>query len=230
MFKTAAVLALAVVALLGSVTAAPAIAIFSAGGAGDGFGTLTCASGAVVTCGPGIAALTTIPGVWQPNNPNASSAVWVSFDASHGSTGPKVAAPNANPGNQTVTFNYSFTLATPAKLSLNIWADDTAQVSVDHISQISGNGTQDSFCAAGAIGCQPGEDGSISSLLLGTGAHEIEFAVYQRVVNSKTGTPFGLLFAGDLTPVPEPASILLLGSALTAVGMVSKRRWFNKKG
>lgn len=229
MFKTAAVFALVVVALLGSVTAAPAIAIYSAGGAGDGYGTLTCASG-TVTCGPGIAALTKIPSVWQPNNPNASNAVWVSFDASHGSTGPNVAAPNANPGNQTVTFNYSFTLATPGKLSLNIWADDTAQVFVDGISKILGNGVQDSFCAAGAIGCQPGENATISSLLLGTGAHEIEFAVYQRVVSGTKGTPFGLLFAGDLTPVPEPASIVLLGSALTAVGMASKRRWFNKKG
>ena len=67
-------------------------------------------------------------------------------------------------------------------------------------------------------------------LVLGTGDHNIDFAVYQRVVLADgTGTPFGLLFAGELTPVPEPASILLLGSALTAVGMASKRRWFSKK-
>lgn len=228
MLKTAAVLALAVAALLGSVTAAPAIAIFSAGGPGDGFGTLACANG-TVSCPSTVVNITTPNIAWQPNNPLGSNAVWVSFDAAHGSTGPKLAAPNVNPGNQTVTFNYSFSLATPAKLSLNIWADDTAQVFVDHVSQILGNGTQDSHCAAGAIGCEVGENGTISSLLLGTGAHEIEFAVYQRVVNSKTGTPFGLLFAGDLTPVPEPASILLLGSALTAVGMASKRRWFRKK-
>jgi hypothetical protein len=35
--------------------------------------------------------------------------------------------------------------------------------------------------------------------------------------------------AGELTPVPEPATILLLGSALTAAGMASRRRWQKKK-
>ena len=229
MLKTAAVLALAVVAVFGSVTAAPAIAIFSSG-AGDGVGTLTCVSGAVA-CLSTVVDITTPASAWQPNNPGASSGVWVSFDANHGTTGPNVAAPNADPGNQTVTFHYSFSLPSPAKLSFNVFADDTAQVFVDGVSKIAGNGVQDATCAAGAIGCEPGEAGSIADLFLTTGTHNIDFAVYQRVVNADgSGTPFGLLFAGELTPVPEPASILLLGSALTAVGMASKRRWFNKKG
>jgi len=228
MFKTAAVLALTIVAVLGSFTAAPAIAIFSSG-AGDGVGTLTCVSGAVA-CPSTVVNITTPNVAWQPNNPGGSSGVWVSFAAGHGSIGPNTVAPNADPGNQTVTFNYSFNLATAAQLSLSIWADDTARVLVDGAQQIAGNGVQDTRCAAGPIGCEVGETGTIASLLLSAGAHEIDFAVYQRVVNGGVGTPFGLLFAGDLTPVPEPASILLLGSALTAVGMASKRRWFTKKG
>ena len=228
MLKTAAVLALAVVAVLGSFTAAPAIAIFSSG-AGDGVGTLTCVSGAV-PCPSAVVDITTPNPAWQPNNPGGTSAVWVSFDASHGTAGPNVAAPNADPGNETVTFNYAFSLTGPARLSLSIWADDTARILVDSVQQIAGNGVQDTRCAAGAIGCEPAEGGSIVNLLLATGAHDIDFAVYQRVVNGSIGTPFGLLFAGELTPVPEPASILLLGSALTAVGMASKRRWLNKKG
>lgn len=228
MLKTAAVLALAVVAVLGSFTAAPAIAIFSSG-AGDGVGSLTCVGGAVA-CPAAVVDITTPNPAWQPNNPGTSSGVWVSFNAGHGTVGPNVAAANADPGNQTVTFNYSFSLTGPARLSLNIWADDTARILVDGVERIAGNGIQDTTCAAGAIGCEPAENGVISGLLLGTGSHDIDFAVYQRVLNGTIGTPFGLLFAGDLTPVPEPASILLLGSALTAVGMASKRRWLNKKG
>ncbi|HEX7786579.1 MAG TPA: PEP-CTERM sorting domain-containing protein, partial [Methylomirabilota bacterium] len=173
--------------------------------------------------------LTTIPGVWQDNNPGGSNAVWVSFNANHGSIGPNVQAPDAATGNQTVTFNYSFSLATPAQISFQVWADDTAEVLLDGVSQIAGNGTQGENCAAGAIGCTDLNFGVVSALLA-AGNHDIDFAVYQRVVSAQgVGTPFGLLFAGELTPVPEPASILLLGSALTAVGMVSKRRWFSKK-
>jgi hypothetical protein len=175
--------------------------------------------------------LTSIPGVWQDNNPGGSSAVWVSFNANHGSIGPNVQAPDAATGNQTVTFSYSFSLATPAQISFQVWADDTAGVLIDGVSQITGNGTQGVNCAAAAIGCTDDNFGVVSALLA-AGNHNIDFAVYQRVViggTGGTGTPFGLLFAGDLTPVPEPASILLLGSALTAVGMASKRRWFSKK-
>ncbi|HEY7203321.1 MAG TPA: PEP-CTERM sorting domain-containing protein [Methylomirabilota bacterium] len=228
MLKTAAVFALAIVAVLGSFTAAPAVAIFSSG-AGDGVGTLTCVSGAVA-CPSTVVDITTPNPAWQPNNPGGSNGVWVSFSAGHGTAGPNVAAPNADPGNQTVTFNYSFSLLGPSRLDLSIWADDTARIVVDGVERIAGNGVQDTRCAAGAIGCESGEAGTISALLLGTGSHDIDFEVYQRVVNGTIGTPFGLLFAGELTPVPEPASILLLGSALTAVGMASKRRWFNKKG
>ena len=137
MFKTAAVLALTVVAVLGSFTAAPAIAIFSSG-AGDGVGTLTCVSGAVA-CPSTVVNITTPNVAWQPNNPGGSSGVWVSFAAGHGSIGPNTLAPNADPGNQTVTFNYSFNLATAAQLSLSIWADDTARVLVDGAQQIAGD-------------------------------------------------------------------------------------------
>ena len=160
---------------------------------------------------------------------NEDKTVWVSFNANHGSIGPNVQAPDAATGNQTVTFNYSFSLATPAQISFQVWADDTAEVLLDGVSQIAGNGTQGENCAAGAIGCTDLNFGVVSALLA-AGNHDIDFAVYQRVVSAQgVGTPFGLLFAGELTPVPEPASILLLGSALTAVGMVSKRRWFSKK-
>lgn len=230
MLKGVAVVAIAIVALLGSVTTAPAIAIYSAAG-GDGFGTLTCVDGAV-SCGVGgIADINPRPGPWQANNPGGSNAVWVSFDASHGTngSGPAVAS-DGTPGNETVTFNYNFSIATAGFLTFSVWADDTAQVILDGVSLILPNPIQDGACAAGAVGCEPGEAATFANLALLAGTHNLDFLVHQRVLLSdETGTPFGLLFAGDLTPVPEPASILLLGSALTAVGMASKRRWQRKK-
>jgi hypothetical protein len=231
MLKGVAVFAIAIVALLGSVTTAPAIAIYTSA-AGDGFGTLTCVDGAV-SCGVGgIANITSLPTPWQANNPGGSNAVWVSFDANHGTSGlgPNVASDGA-PGNETVTFNYNFSIATAAFLTFSVWADDTAQVILDGVSLMLPNAVQDGACAAGAIGCQPGEQGTFANLALLAGEHNIDLLVHQRVLLEvdQTGTPFGVMMAGDLTPVPEPATILLLGSALTAAGMASRRRWQKKK-
>jgi hypothetical protein len=233
MLKAAAVFSAALVALLGSVTTAPAISIlaptpiYSEAG-GDGVGNLSCVSGLVACAGP-IANITSPPvPPWQANNPGGSNAVWVSFDSSHGTVGPNVESPDVTDASRTVTFNYTFTLDTPALLSLSVWADDTAHISLDHVHLYNGNGVQDGACAAGPLGCEPGEQFSIVNLALGVGAHEIDFEVFQRVVIDGVGTPFGLMFAGELTPVPEPATILLLGSALTAAGMASRRRWLKK--
>jgi hypothetical protein len=230
MLKGVAVFAIAIIALLGSVTTAPAIAIYTSA-AGDGFGTLTCVDGAV-SCGVGgIANISSLPAPWQGNNPGGSNAVWVSFDANHGTSGlgPNVAS-NGAPGNETVTFNYNFSIATAGLLTFSVWADDTAQVLLDGVSLILPNAVQDAACAAGVMGCQPGEDATFVNLALAAGVHNIDLLVHQRVLlENETGTPFGVLMAGELTPVPEPATILLLGSALTAAGMASRRRWQKKK-
>ena len=228
MLKAAAVFAVAIVALLCSVTGAPAIAIYSDAG-GDGVGTLSCQSG-LVGCG-GVANITAPAGPWQPNNPGGTNAVWISFDANHGSVGPNVLSPDLSDANHTVNFSYDFNLAIASTLTLSVWADDTAHISLDHAHLYNGNAVQDGACAAGPLGCQPGEQFSIAPVLLAAGNHELDFEVFQRVIfDNGDGTPFGLMFAGDLTPVPEPGTILLLGSALTAAGMASRRRLLKKKG
>jgi hypothetical protein len=237
MVKAIAVFAIAALALVGTVVPASAIAIFSTDGGNDGTGVLTCLDGAVACGAPGnIFALNApLPSPWVPNNPGGSNAVWVSFNANHSQDGqgPNVAQSDTDVtnGDPTVTFRYSFSLALPATLSFSVWADDTAGVLLDGLSLAAPNGVQDGACADGAIGCENGEEATFSNLALASGAHTIDFEVYQRVLNENgSGTPFGLLFAGDIAPVPEPATILLLGSALTAAGVASRRRWNRNKG
>jgi hypothetical protein len=112
-------------------------------------------------------------------------------------------------------------------LTFQVWADDTAQILLDGITPLSllnpgsaPNTTLDSACAAGALGCEANEFGQFSTGLL-TGDHSITVQVSQ-LLNL---TPFGTLVEGDLAPVPEPATILLLGSALATVGAVTRRRF-----
>ena len=118
-------------------------------------------------------------------------------------------------------------------LSFQVWADDTAEVFLDGSTSLSllnagsaPNTTLDGACAAGTLGCEASEFGQFSTGAL-TGDHTISVQVSQLLA----ATPFGTLVEGDLSPsaVPEPATILLLGSALATAGVVSRRR-FRKTG
>jgi hypothetical protein len=51
-------------------------------------------------------------------------------------------------------------------------------------------------------------------------AHTIQFDTFQT-----GGFTFGLMAQGELTPVPEPATLLLVGSTLAAAGLISRRRF-----
>lgn len=109
-------------------------------------------------------------------------------------------------------------------LTLTVWADDTAAVTLTggpltfNNAGLAPNAALDGACADGVLGCEVGEGGSFTSGVL-VGLQTLTIIVDQGVNN----TPYGTLGEGDLTAVPEPATILLLGSALAAAGVASRR-------
>jgi hypothetical protein len=142
-------------------------------------------------------------------------------------TGDWITSTNGPVGIGTTTdFSTVIDFGTGGTLTIKIWADDTAAVS------LSGGGLNfdnpgsapnlvtDAACAAGVLGCEAGEFGQFSTGVL-SGLQTLTVTVHQLVNN----TPYGLLAEGELelTAVPEPATILLLGSALAAAGVASRR-------
>jgi hypothetical protein len=221
MMKAAGVFAFVVALLFVGITEAPAVPFNSAAA-------LPGSACAPVACPGGWVGITPDPN-WQPNNTGASSgAFWISF--TNTGAGGIVVAPNATPPLTHANVTEFFTIPIPAgfgSLSLIVWADDTAGVSLNggatYLTPGGGalapNPTQGGICAATALSCFPG-GGALFNISLTGAAQTLEFDVFQR-----GGGPFGLLYAGTLTPVPEPATMLLLGSALAGVGVVARRRW-----
>jgi hypothetical protein len=161
--------------------------------------------------GPNV--LITPVGAWAAALP----AGWVSYDAAGGAAG------GVSPSDGTVViFTQLFTLPFGTNTgSVTVWADDTAQVYVDGLLAFAFNPVQDGACADGPIGCEPGEGGVISLSGLLAGPHALTFHVKQ-----VAGDGYGLLYSGSVesAPVPEPATLMLLGVGLAVLGARFRKR------
>ncbi len=148
---------------------------------------------------------------WQSPDPFGRGAVWISAGANE---------PN-DPAAPAFTYRETFDLSGESSghwLRFWVWADDTASVTVDGLKLFDENLTQNT-CARGSIGCEP-DEGQFFEMALSAGAiHTLDIAVFQT-----GGGPMGALLSGDVTPVPLPAALPLLASALAGFGAIGWKR------
>lgn len=150
-------------------------------------------------------------GVWTAALPNSS---WVSQNAQNFPGGSNV-EPNA-----VYTYSTTFTLANASYAgSILVMADDTTDV------WLNGNLLQN-FAGGGNTKCQDQQPNCVVPLSVSlpygdflAGVNTLTFNVHQTNLNAE-----GLDFAGSVSAVPEPGSLLLLGTGLFGVAGEMFRR------
>ena len=156
----------------------------------------------------------------------AGTAEWISYaNTGYGA----LVAPNAanrDIGNQTALFSRSFDLLDVSDLSLWVLADDTASVRLLGPGGYS-NALYTAFpgqidpCAPGGtgagLGCVQADMGISTVANLGPGLYTLQIFAFQTNYDV-----FGAQYAGNIHSVPEPGTLLLVGTGL--MGFVATRR------
>jgi PEP-CTERM motif len=160
--------------------------------------------------------------VWDAAGPHST---WVGSSATAGPIG------TSNPaiGYYTFTTNFTATSSSPYSGSFSLMADDTAEVLLNGTLLMSfGSLGTDTHCGDSGTSCLAADTISVSnvSLLSGLDANTLTFVVQQAGSGPTGGAndPSGMDFSANLSTVPEPTTLFLLGTALFGcTGMMYRR-------
>jgi hypothetical protein len=159
-----------------------------------------------------------------------TNSTWVGSAANAGPVG------TSNPAMGFYTFTTNFTAGStgPYSGSLTLLADDTAEVILNGAVLIPfGSLGDDAHCGSQGVSCLVNQTTALNglSLLTGTNANTLTFVVQQAGTGPTggTGDPSGLDFQGTLTSVvgstvPEPSTLMLMGTGLFGVAGAMFRR------
>lgn len=156
-------------------------------------------------------------GVWAPAGANS---VWVSNNAGSGPGG-SVVEPTAI-YSYTTTFN---TLSSNYTGSISVLADDTSDVIFNgHMLQAEGSIGTDAHCASGPPNCSVPTLITLPSGDFLTGLNTLQFDVQQEI--AQTGLDFygSVASAVSTSAIPEPGTLLLLGTGLVGSAFVLMRK------